>query len=782
LPSFNRNETIRNAEKLLRAGKVEAAIAEYLRVLADQPTDWSTANTLGDLYARAGQVDKAVERFVEIADTLNGEGQRVKAAAVYKKIVKLKPDHEHALMQAAELAAGQGLFADARAYLNTVIEKRRAAGDQRGAAQARVMLGGIDPADFAARIEGARARLDVNDPAGAVRDLCAIASELSEATRYAEAVDVLREAAALQPDDNSVRGQLFDIYSNTDEFEHAAEYATTAAQFKSLAESLTLRERPLQAIEMQQRAVVIDPADTDLRRSLAHALLERGDLKGASEYITAEIAGTDPALLLTLAEIQFRGGKTDDGTAVLRRLLAEDPARRDEIVALSSKVAASSPEVGFLMVEVAAEASVAAAQWESAASAIEVYVTQVPTYIPAVMRLVEICVDGGLEPAMYDAQGRLADAYLAAGAVADARFIAEDLVAREPWERSHIERFRRTLELLGEADPDGIIAERLSGQSPFTTTDLMAEDATAAAAAAEQARLQAEAEAELMARTLAMLAEVEGDEDNEPAAAEAGEHGDDDEHHYEPEPVSPPPPRPAEHAAHFELSSNAIDLKSIFDEFEAAAPSAPRPRAKKKTRRAKPKAAGNQQGVEVDLSVELAGMKPQSVVVPEPAAQPEPEQEPEPEAGEPVSKDIDSVFKKMRSEASRRSTGDGAEAQLKRGLALRREGRIDECIEAFAIASRSPRHRFTASSLIGRIYRERDQLHEAIEWFERAAQAPASTADDGFILMYELADALEAAGEVSRALAVCMELQANAGEFRDVAERVDRLAKVQTQG
>jgi tetratricopeptide (TPR) repeat protein len=782
LASFNRNETIRNAEKLLRAGKVEAAIAEYLRVLADQPTDWSTANTLGDLYARAGQVDKAVERFVEIADTLNAEGQRVKAAAVYKKIVKLKPDHEHALMQAAELAAGQGLFADARAYLNTVIEKRRAAGDQRGAAQARVMLGGIDPADFSARIEGARARLDVNDAAGAVRDLCAIASELSEATRYAEAIDALREAAALQPDDESVRGQLFEIYSSTDDFERAAEQATTAAQFKSLAESLALRERPLQAIEMQQRAVSLDPADTDLRRTLAHALLERGDMKGAGEYMSAEIAGTNPALLMTLAEIQFRGGKTDDGMAVLRQLLAEDPARSDEIVALASKVAASSPEAGFLMVEVAAEASVAASQWESAAAAIEVYVTQVPTYVPALMRLVEICVDGGLEPAMYDAQARLADAYLAAGAVADARFIAEDLVAREPWELSHIQRFRRTLELLGEADPDGIIAERLSGQSPFTSTDLMAEDAAAAAAAAEQARLQAEADAELMARTLAMLAEVEGDEDHEPAGAEAGE---DDEHHDEPEPVVPPPPRPAEHAAHFELSSNAIDLKSIFDEFEAGAPPAPTPRAKKKARRTKSKAAGNQPGVEVDLSVELAGMKPQSVVVPGPAAEPEPEQEPEPpepEPTEPVGNDIDSIFKKMRSEASRRSTGDGAEAQLKRGLALRREGRIDECIEAFAIASRSPRHRFTASSLIGRLYRERDQLHEAIEWFERAAQAPASTADDGFILMYELADALEAAGEVSRALAVCMELQANAGEFRDVAERVDRLAKVQTEG
>jgi len=765
LASFDRNGTIRNAEKLLRAGKVEAAIAEYLRVLADQPTDWSTANTLGDLYTRAGQIDKAIERFIEIADTLNEEGQRTKAAAVYKKIIKLKPDHEHALMQAADFVASQRLFADARAYLNTVIEKRRAAGDQRGAAQARIILGGIDPSDFPARIEGARARLDINDAAGAVRDICAIALELSEAARYDEAIDVLKQAAAIQPDDETVRGQLFEIYASADDFDHASEYATTAAQFKQLAESLTLRERPDQAIEMQRRAVLVDPADTELRKSLAQTLLERGDLQGAAEYMTPEIAGSDPALLLTLAEIQFRSGKTDDGMAVLRRLVTDDPAHRDQIVALASKVASASAEAGFLMVEVAAEACVAGADWEGAATAIQAYVAQVPTYIPALMRLVEICVDGGLESTMYGAQAQLADAYLAAGAVADARFIAEDLVAREPWELTHIERFRRTLELLGEPDPDGIIAERLSGQTPFTSTDLMAEDAAAAAAAAEQARLQAEADAELMARTLAMLAEVEGDEDHEHV----------EEEHEEPAPIVTPP-RPAEQSTHFELSSNAIDLDSLFGELEAEA-AAPAPRAKKKTSKRKSKSQGTQQSVEVDLSVELAGMKPQEVVVRESASA-----EPEPESAEPTSNDIDSIFAKMRTDASRRTTGDGAEAQLKRGLALHREGRIDECIEAFAIASRSPRHRFQASSLIGRIYRERDQLHEAIEWFERAAQAPAATADDGFLLMYELADALEAAGEVSRALAVCMELQANAGEFRDIAERVDRLAKVQTGG
>ena len=94
-----------------------------------------------------------------------------------------------------------------------------------------------------------------------------------------------------------------------------------------------------------------------------------------------------------------------------------------------------------------------------------------PTHVPALLKLVEICVDGGLEAAMYEAQAQLADAYLSSSQAAEARFIAEDLVAREPWEAAHIERFRRALVMLRVPEPDTVIAERLSGQTPFTATD-----------------------------------------------------------------------------------------------------------------------------------------------------------------------------------------------------------------------------------------------------------------------------------------------------------------------
>src|SRR5204863_7094669 len=98
---------LRNAEKLLRQGKLDAAIAEYLRIVEEQPKDWNTANLLGDLYMRAGQSDKAVEQFVRIADSLSKDGFFPKAAALYKKIIKIRPDDEHALLRAGEMAAQQ---------------------------------------------------------------------------------------------------------------------------------------------------------------------------------------------------------------------------------------------------------------------------------------------------------------------------------------------------------------------------------------------------------------------------------------------------------------------------------------------------------------------------------------------------------------------------------------------------------------------------------------------------------------------------------------------------
>jgi len=470
--AIDRAAILKNADKLLKQGKLEPAIAEYVRVVEDQPRDFGTANALGDLYVRAKRIDKAVEQFVRIADSLSEDGFLPKAAALYKKIIKIKPDHEHALLQAAELAASQGLYADARGYLTLVADKKAAAGDKRGQAQMRIRIGNLDPADYPARVGAARARLDINDAAGAVRDLKEVAAELTEKARPTEAVDVLREAAQISPDDQSIRSLLFDAYVSSDDSTRAAECATTAAQFKNLAAVLEAKGHGDEALRMLGSAARLDPSDTELRVHLAKTFVARGDQAAAAEYLTEETAGGDPQLLLLVAEMRLRSGASGEGLAIASRLLDGDPQLRDRVAMVGWNVADQVPDAGYALVELAAAVSERQGDWGAAAAAVQEFVTRVPSHLPALMRLVEICVDGSLEATLYTAQAQLADAYITAGMADEARFISEDLVAREPWDRANIERFRKTLVMTNEPDPDAIIAERLSGQTPFMSTDL----------------------------------------------------------------------------------------------------------------------------------------------------------------------------------------------------------------------------------------------------------------------------------------------------------------------
>src|SRR5262249_24723908 len=205
---------------------------------------------------------------------------------------------------------------------------------------------------------------------------------------------------------------------------------------------------------------------------------------------------------------------------------------------LGWKIAESHGEAGFKVVELAADSSVAQSDFAAAAAALQEFVTRVPNHIPALMRLVEICVDGGLEATMYSAQSQLADAYIAAGAATEALFIAEDLVAREQWDKANLERFRRALELSGEPDPDPLIASRLSGEPPCTSTELVLGADPQLFEPAPEAAPEAPPEPQAA--------------QEEPEAPVVGE----------PVRKKPSKPKPARHpleAHQFQLSANAID-------------------------------------------------------------------------------------------------------------------------------------------------------------------------------------------------------------------------------
>jgi len=627
---LDREDTLKKAEKLLRQGRLDAAIAEYVRVTEDQPRDWNTANTLGDLYVRANQPGKAVEQYARIAEHFVTDGFYPKAAALYKKILKIVPTDEQAQLYLAEISAKQGLLVDAKVHFNAVAARRRTRGDRKGADEITVRLGLIDPADIDARVAGARVLAlggDEKRAAALFRDLYA---DLIEKNREADALSALRESVRLNPSDLEGRGML------------------------------------------------------------AKAALAAGDIETVRTYLDQKTAAEDPTLLYALADIELRSGQLDRAREILPKLLSLNHESRRSVLDLAWDLSPSAPEAAFVCVDGVVDAAVGAREFEEAAAVLQEFVSRQAAHIPALLKLVEVCVDGGLEATMYEAQTQLADAYLAGGQAPEARAIAEDLVAREPWEPAHIDRFRRALVMLRVSEPDTVIAERLSGATPFVARDHFS------------------------------------------SAVEA--------------PAIPPP---------------AVEPSPVAPTPSPAVASA-QPNATVNTASGSAKSA--QRAGEIDLSSALGDLEESD------------QQRP------PRPASLGDVFKGMRKDTPHGEGVDQSAQHMKLARTYLEMGMLQEATASLKIAARSPRQRFEAAAILGRLYRDHGEITDAIEWFERAAEATVPSPDEGHALLYDLGLALEDAGETARALAVFLELQANAGEYRDVADRADRLARVQAGG
>ncbi len=630
--ALDREDTLKKAEKLLRQGRLEAAIAEYVRVTEDQPRDWNTANTLGDLYVRANQPGKAIEQYARIAEHFVHDGFYPKAAALYKKILKIVPGDEQAQLYLAEISAKQGLLVDAKSYYNAVAARRRSRGDRKGADEITVRLGTLDPADIEARIAGARVLALGGDDKRAATLFRELHADLSEKGREADAIAALREAVRL------------------------------------------------------------NPGDLEGRSILAKIALASGDLETARAYLDRKTAGDDPALLLALVDIELRSGQLDRAREILPTLLSRNHDSRRSVIDLAWGFEQSVPDATWVCVDAAVDDAVAAREFDEAASLLQEFAARRSGHIPALLKLVEVCVDGGLELPMYDAQTQLADAYLASGQGTEARAIAEDLVAREPWEGAHIDRFRRALVMLRISEPDTVIAERLSGATPFVARDHFS------------------------------------------GAVEA--------------PATPPEP--------------------LGDPSRAGEPELAVPTTAPAAPPAAPAQAKRRGSAEIDLSNALSNALGGL------------EDEEQPAPGKPAT--LGHVFKGIRKEVLQGEGADQSAQHMKLARTYLEMGMLQEATTSLKTAARSPRRRFEAAAMLGRLYKEHGEITDAIEWFERAAEATVSSPEEGHALLYDLGLALEDAGETARALAVFLELQANAGEYRDVAERADRLARVQTGG
>jgi tetratricopeptide (TPR) repeat protein len=135
---------------------------------------------------------------------------------------------------------------------------------------------------------------------------------------------------------------------------------------------------------------------------------------------------------------------------------------------------------------------------------------------------------------------------------------------------------------------------------------------------------------------------------------------------------------------------------------------------------------------------------------------------------------LEAVFGEMRSRVAAEQEAKATE-QYERGMHHLDEGRVVDALDELQRAARAPAMRFKAAGSLGCFLASRGEFQDAVEWMERAIEAPPPSVDEGRSLLYELADALERLGEHGRAMAILLELQADAGAYRDTGDRIERL-------
>ena len=322
---FNKAKALRSAEKSLSQGKVQAAIGEYRRIIEQEPNDWTALNMLGDLHVRAGQPDDAIDLFTRVAEHYRSQGFALKAIAMYKKMLRLRPDDLAASSVLADLYAAQGLIVEARAQLLSIADAHNARNHTHAALE------------ILRRI----AALDAHNPEVRLR----VAVSYSHEGFATEAAVAYTEAGERFLDRNAPEQAL-------EAFTEALALAPVNTQ--ALAGALAAHTRlgtPDEAAELIEAAASRDDVDPLIVELLLRAHTETGDSPAASRAVErlVHIRDSDAAsraLHMDVARLHLRAG--DETAATVSLTAALDGAltlRRDaEVLEVLDELTRRNPE------------------------------------------------------------------------------------------------------------------------------------------------------------------------------------------------------------------------------------------------------------------------------------------------------------------------------------------------------------------------------------------------------------------------------------------------------
>jgi len=303
---FNKQKILSAAEKFVQQGKLQNAIAEYEKIIKSDAKDLTVANTVGDLYARLGENDKAIECFKSVGDAYATQGFTVKAIAMYKKISKIKTTLE-GILKLAELYTQQGLFNDARAQYLQVAEEFLRAGELDQAVRIFQKILEMDPENVAMRVRLAEVYIRLGKKTEAWQIFSAAADSLRKRGQLGPAEEILQRMMSLDPGNGYallLRGRNAlengEIPAAIKYLEKVADLDSHADGLRDLLKAYLQSGRMTDAVGLAGKLLTVHN-DMGGISSVAEALMQSGHYKDALQLYcehSERLLSTNPAMVL----------------------------------------------------------------------------------------------------------------------------------------------------------------------------------------------------------------------------------------------------------------------------------------------------------------------------------------------------------------------------------------------------------------------------------------------------------------------------------------------------
>jgi tetratricopeptide (TPR) repeat protein len=286
--ALNQAKVLKNAEKYLRQGKIDAAIAEYQQLVQENPKDLNTINKIGDLYARHGKIREAIAQFSKIAEFYSADGFLLKAIAIYKKINKLDPNYMEAYSRLADLYSQQGLVMEAKSQYQVVAEHYLKAGQLDRTRSVFEKLLKLAPDDLKTRLALAELLVKEKKSEEAVKEYLGVGQELDRRDMLKESARIYQTAHKLAPGNREVLDRLIRALSQQGEHDQVIELLKN--QVKSsrdpglmalLAQAYLGKDRIAEAKKLLEQAAGIDSEAVEIRIALGRLQLKQGELPQA---------------------------------------------------------------------------------------------------------------------------------------------------------------------------------------------------------------------------------------------------------------------------------------------------------------------------------------------------------------------------------------------------------------------------------------------------------------------------------------------------------------------